>query len=79
MSEPTTFCRSCGAPIRWAKTVDGNRMPVDFDPDPEGNLELRRSGFDLVAVVVTPRPDAVLYRPHFATCPDADEWRNRNR
>lgn len=25
-------CRSCGATIRWGKTTNGRKMPVDFEP-----------------------------------------------
>jgi hypothetical protein len=32
-------CRSCGAAIRWATTVNGKRMPVDDEPVPDGNAD----------------------------------------
>jgi hypothetical protein len=45
----TGRCRSCGAPIAWAKySVDGKAAP--FNPDGTS---------------------------HFATCPQADQWRKR--
>ncbi len=31
-------CGSCGARIVWAVTEKGNRMPVDADPNPAGNV-----------------------------------------
>lgn len=34
-------CRSCGAPIVWARTSRGRRIPLDAAPDPErGNVVL---------------------------------------
>jgi len=34
----TVACRSCGAPVWWAWTTNGKRMPVDAAPTPDGNL-----------------------------------------
>lgn len=83
MSRPRpTKCRSCGASIYWAYTVDGNRMPVDADPVDEGNVIMavnRRTG-ELRARVVSPDEHVPngrnRYTPHFATCPDAEGWRS---
>ena len=33
-------CRSCRAPIVWAVTSDGKRMPLDAAPIPAGNVVL---------------------------------------
>lgn len=33
-------CGSCDAPIIWASTVKGRPMPVDAEPDPDGNILL---------------------------------------
>ena len=35
-------CRSCGAAIEWATTIDGEPMPYDPVPAPDGELELDR-------------------------------------
>lgn len=74
----TTTCRSCGAPIVWCVTPAGNRMPVDADPSPRGNLVLEG---ELARVV--PAPDLLDRRPrhtsHFATCPNADQHRKVRR
>ena len=35
-------CKSCGAKITWAITGNGKRIPVDFAPDPKGNLVLEQ-------------------------------------
>jgi len=72
-------CRSCGAPILWARTEHDRNIPLDrtpYDgPEPGGLFVLR----DGVAIAVSPEAFAGedLYRSHFATCPDAKEWRQR--
>lgn len=81
-------CRSCHAPIRWAVTQKGRRMPLDPEPTPDGNLvlapavEARRAP---TVVALTAHNDPPLdpntprYTSHFATCPDAPRHRRRNR
>lgn len=80
MSSP---CRSCGAPVTWATTTTGKRMPVDSAPHPDGNVLLRpRSrGEGLEAVVLGPLERLAqgrvhqLHHSHFATCPNATDHR----
>ena len=85
-------CRGCGAPIRWVRTVHGNLMPIDPDPDQDGNVELvddtgtpvpadrlDESPRTVTAVVHT-QPSMLggqRWMPHHATCPDADQFRGR--
>ena len=57
-------CQSCGAEIVWFKTRAGKWMPAD--PRPEKRLVVRAS--ELVEVKDT-------YVPHWATCPDAEDFR----
>lgn len=77
-------CRSCQAPIVWAKTSPSDEfMPLDAEPTAEGNAEVidMRSGVPVVVVHATP-PLVVtgdLMMPHFATCPHGKEWSNRKR
>ena len=79
-----TACRSCGAPVTWATTVNRRRMPVDADPVPDGNLVLAypSPGAPPLAVVVDPDApmidDPPRYRSHFSTCPNADQHRKDN-
>ncbi|WP_431935768.1 5'-3' exonuclease [Micromonospora sp. RP3T] len=75
-------CKSdnCRAKIRWAKTVDGKRMPVDFAPDPGGNLvRVMVAAGDwrirVLAAGETPPADLPRWTSHYATCPDADAFR----
>lgn len=89
----TTVCRSCGAPIRWAVTTNGRRIPIDAEPHPEGNLAIAGQGaggrisFDPTVRLIPKaqlddfrqkHPGTPLYLSHFATCPNADTHR-RNR
>jgi hypothetical protein len=64
-----TECRSCKAPIIWAKTQGGKLMPLDSLPQQRYVLEEREEG------------TVAIYRPvfvsHFATCPNADQHRRK--
>lgn len=79
----TAACRSCGAEIHWGRDAAGKRVPVDAAPREDGNLavQLQAAGGELH--VRTLRKDGVLtvheWRAvsHFATCPDAQKWRER--
>jgi hypothetical protein len=79
-------CRRCKAPILWARTEAGRAMPLDPKPEPGGNIATTTTGTGTpIAVVVPPgvleRLDdehrAALRRSHFATCPYADQFRQR--
>lgn len=78
-------CRSCGAPIRWAVTATGKRIPLDPEPVDGGNVLLHEpiDGGESIATVVGKAPapslfgdDAPRYVSHFATCPNADQHRH---
>lgn len=78
-------CRSCQAPILWALTEKGRRMPLDQEPytgpEPAG-LFVLRAGVGAgppKAIAVTPDafPGEPVYRSHFSTCPNAKEHRRR--
>lgn len=71
-------CRSCGADTFWCKTVAGNSMPVDAEPTPDGNLEVRRPPGSSPVALVNPAFDGPRYKSHFATCPKASSWRKKN-
>lgn len=74
-------CRSCGARIRWIRTVGGKAMPCNAElirfnrgggPEtfvtPEGKVE--RGKRDREGVITG-------YISHFATCPNANQHRRR--
>jgi len=70
-------CRSCGAPVEWGvSVVSGKRMPLDAEPDPEGLFYLERGDVTTVGPMdPTLYPNRKRYTSHFATCPDAEDWR----
>lgn len=66
-------CRSCGRPIRWAKTPGGKAMPLDLEPHPQGNVTLGEDGMaqvlgDMLTRAAAANAGVRLYRSHFATC-----------
>jgi hypothetical protein len=73
-------CRECGAVIVWALTDTDRRQPVDYEPDPQGTLELFVEHFP-DGSEVDPGVQRVRRRPpgrpasspawavHWATCP----------
>lgn len=63
-------CRSCGAPIEWAETLRGKRMPFDAPI-----LVLRTQGSVLEERGVVEFVDGD--RNHFVTCPQAKQWSRR--
>lgn len=71
-------CRSCGATIRWERTVNDKPIPLDPEPVEDGNLAIRDDG--KVYSVGKPSEGALAlpipkYKTHFATCPNAAEHR----
>lgn len=79
----TTSCDGCGAPILWALSSNGKRMPIDPDPHPDGNVEVEFLGAEGPVARVLKRGqlpwpgDKPLYRTHFASCPDAMSFRRK--
>jgi len=74
-------CQACDAPLRWAATTAGRRMPLNANPDPAGNVTLDDdgiarvwSGADLVRCREAGR---LLYMPHHATCPQSATFKRR--
>lgn len=67
-------CRGCDAPIIWATTRLGSRMPLDEEPTRQGNMVLLRGEARHAT-----EDDRALRRPiyasHFETCPKSGEWR----
>lgn len=69
-------CRSCNAPIVWAKTEKGKPMPVDAEPVADGNIELQ-AGIAKVVKAGEVLPGTLLYKSHFATCVHAASHRKK--
>ena len=80
-----TTCRSCNAAIVMAYTIKKVKgrdvpslMPVNLDPAPGGNVRLTMEGRRVRAYVIGKAQTvgrATLHVSHFATCPDAKNWR----
>lgn len=79
-------CRSCGADVLWAEWGSGKRMPVDAEPDMRpppkgGTLALTLRGDPNLGKLIVSKYDVTMgptrnrYTSHFATCPNAGEWR----
>lgn len=66
-------CKSCGAPIRWARTPSGKATPLDADPIATGEVVL--DGGIARHVDLLTETDGPRYRVHWATCPQADSHR----
>lgn len=85
MLAPVQQCRSCRAPIVWSVTKHaGKRLPLNPKPSPMGNVRVELNSSVLYAeLVLAAYREALLaegqplYVSHFATCPNAKNWRNR--
>lgn len=67
-------CGECQASVIWAFTPMGKRMPLDPEPNAEGNTAAYRDGTGrwrarVLRTGEQPAGYERLYMPHFATCP----------
>lgn len=73
-------CRSCGQVIDWIKTDKGKNMPLDpeyvcWDEADDGTVIVDDSGHVLTVNSLQRCPNVRGRISHFATCPQAGEWR----
>ena len=66
---PQVPCKSCGAPMVWATTVAGKRMPLSVQSAERRFTIAKDADGNPVAL------EEVTYLTHFADCPDADAHR----
>jgi hypothetical protein len=66
-------CRSCGAVITWAETLNGKRMPFD---GARVTGRVQGTAFNNATRAVE-YVDTAVHASHFATCPDAAAWRRK--
>lgn len=59
-----SVCRTCGAAIFWAKTVQGNAMPIDQRRVAGGNILLVNG----LAMVQPTTSQAEGYQSHYVSC-----------
>lgn len=77
MSQTVKNCQSCGAPIFFAATGTGKRIPLDAEPTEDGNIVIL-DGEACVIPKGTYLAGKPQYRSHFATCPNAARHRRRS-
>jgi hypothetical protein len=70
-------CRSCGASITWVTAAkSGKSLPLDAVSSPTGNLVIVAGAVGKVrAADILDGPEVPRFTSHFATCPNANEWR----
>lgn len=68
-------CEWCttGVNIVWCRTEKGRRMPIEPEPNPLGNCEIKFSGSGVPLVIVHGSAPGMFddwtpYMPHHATC-----------
>ncbi|MBZ0118671.1 MAG: hypothetical protein K8H88_16840 [Sandaracinaceae bacterium] len=75
-------CRSCKALVLWTVTESGELMPVDFAPSADGTIAIKpgtHAGKRVwrSRVVRLDERGVMRRKSHFASCPNAPEWRKR--
>jgi hypothetical protein len=82
-------CRSCGAEIRWVTLAKGaKKHPVDrqprcaFERGPRSLLgaiavpaDINKAFVISQYTTISELQETIVYRSHFASCPDADKHR----
>jgi hypothetical protein len=73
-------CRYCGVKIRWVETEAGRRMPVNLDPDPNGNVVMVAGLARVLGVpeLVAQQGKSGRWMPHHATCTGKPRTRRRS-
>lgn len=80
----TSICKKCGAPIVWLTTPRGKKMPADavlreYKENPEGKNSVLNDLGEVIKcdLQFEGTPTGLARIPHWATCPNADEFRRR--
>jgi hypothetical protein len=83
MARPGHRCKSCGAPIEFAITPKGQRIPLDVGEFSNGNIVVTDGIARIIgpARVIGPLDEQpfLARRSHFASCPAAAKHRKRGR
>lgn len=79
-----SYCKSCGAEIKWIKMLSGKNMPVNaqkrYIVKDGGNEVLVTEGGELIKGTFATLEDGANgegYISHFSTCPNAGRHRRR--
>lgn len=75
-------CRSCDQKIEWVKLKSGKNHPVDLDyiahdEARDGDRLVTDGGNIIVVDLSNSFPNIKGRISHFATCPQADDWRRK--
>lgn len=86
--EALSICKGCGKEIKWIRTIGGKKMPVD----PEAVFVTVREGSERFVTeegaVISGRSarldeiggrTPLAYVPHWKTCPNAADFRQKRR
>ncbi len=63
-------CEACNAKIKWVKTTNGKRMPLDVDPVATNVMIEFMGTYSLVKEA---------FVSHFATCSEPERFRGKKR
>lgn len=75
MENKISKCRSCGADIIWVELKNGKKHPLDSEiVEADGNKVLYLDDITEFKKLPAGRKG---YVSHFATCPDAKDWRRK--
>jgi len=70
-------CSSCGAEIRWEKTVRGKPIPLDPEPVKDAHLFIREDGLVADDRMHPTEKNEPRFVTHFVTCPNAVQHRKK--
>ena len=71
-------CRACKKPVLWYTTTLGAVMPLDPEPCDDGNVVIvDGKALSLKGDLWEEHHDGPRYKSHFATCPNAAEFRKK--
>lgn len=79
---PTSPCNACQKPMIWAVTRLGKDIPLNAQPDANGNIRLVDRGSlgplaEVLSVAQQFGRQGTLYTTHFTNCPRADRFRRQ--
>jgi hypothetical protein len=72
-------CQRCGAPMTWAVTPTGSKLPLDPEPRSDGNVIYEGGLARFISGEMRRTYTGDRYVSHFATCPNADQFRHYKR
>jgi len=77
---PPKACRGCGLLVHWVTLASGKRMQLNSIGDSRaGRVFFHAGKWQVASRTVQPPPATTLYVPHFATCPNASQFRGKGR